>query len=162
MFKAHRLSKHLPLGSRVINWKKRIRSASARAPSIAQQITPDECLPKEQLLSRNVERFRGGLFFKAVRLLFHSTLGLRVIKKKKKCRPPSIAQQITPDECLPEDQLVSRNVERFRGGLVFMAHRLLYHSTLGLRVTKKKTRKCLPPSIAQQITPDKCLPSVHD
>ena len=31
-----------------------------------------------------------------------------------------------------------RNVKRFRGGLVFKAHRLLYHSTLGLRVIKKK------------------------
>jgi len=30
---------------------------------------------------------------------------------------------------------------RFRGGLVFKAHRLLYHSTLGLRVIKKKRRK---------------------
>ena len=28
--------------------------------------------------------FRGGLLFKAHRLLYHSTLGLRVIKKKKK------------------------------------------------------------------------------
>jgi len=27
-----------------------------------------------------------------------------------------------------------RNVKRFRAGLVFKAHRLLYHSTLGLRV----------------------------
>jgi len=27
---------------------------------------------------------------------------------------------------------------RFRGGLVFKAHRLLHHSTLGLRVIKKK------------------------
>ena len=27
-----------------------------------------------------------------------------------------------------------RNVQRFRGGLVFKAHRLLYHSTIGLRV----------------------------
>ena len=27
---------------------------------------------------------------------------------------------------------------RFRGGLVLKAHRLLYHSTLGLRVIKKK------------------------
>ena len=36
------------------------------------------------LLSRNVNRFRGGLVFKADRLLYHSTLGLRVIKKKKK------------------------------------------------------------------------------
>ena len=26
----------------------------------------------------------------------------------------------------------------FRGGLVFKTHRLLYHSTLGLRVIKKK------------------------
>jgi len=31
-----------------------------------------------------------------------------------------------------------RNVQRFRGGLVFKAHRLLHHSTLGLRVIKKK------------------------
>ena len=29
-------------------------------------------------------RFTGGLVFKAQRLLYHSTLGLRVIKKKKK------------------------------------------------------------------------------
>ena len=28
--------------------------------------------------------------------------------------------------------------DRFRGGLVFKAHRLLYHSTLSLRVIKKK------------------------
>jgi len=28
-------------------------------------------------------------------------------------------------------------VQRFRGGLVFKAHRRVYHSTLGLRVIKK-------------------------
>jgi len=33
-----------------------------------------------------VQRFRGGLVFKAHRLVYHSTLGLRVIKKKKKTR----------------------------------------------------------------------------
>jgi len=33
------------------------------------------------------------------------------------------------------------NVQRFRGGLVCKAHRLLYHSTLGLRVIKKKKKK---------------------
>ena len=38
----------------------------------------------EQLLRRNVKRFPGGLVFKAHRLLYHSTLGVRVIKKKKK------------------------------------------------------------------------------
>ena len=31
-----------------------------------------------------------------------------------------------------------RNVNWFRGGLVFKTHRLVYHSTLGLRVIKKK------------------------
>jgi len=35
-------------------------------------------------LDRNVKRFRGGLVFKAHRLVYHSTLGLRVIIKKKK------------------------------------------------------------------------------
>ena len=39
---------------------------------------------QEQLLDRNVQRFRGGLLFKAHRLLYHSTLGIRVIQKKKK------------------------------------------------------------------------------
>ena len=33
----------------------------------------------------NVQRFRGGLVCKAHRLVYHSTLGLRVIKKKKTC-----------------------------------------------------------------------------
>jgi len=34
--------------------------------------------------------------------------------------------------------LLDRTVQRFRGGLVFEAHRLFHHSTLGLRVIKKK------------------------
>ena len=33
------------------------------------------------------------------------------------------------------------SVKRFRGGLVFKAHRLVYHSTLGLRAIKKKRKK---------------------
>ena len=37
-----------------------------------------------------------------------------------------------------EEQLLYRDVQRFRGGLVFKAHRRLNHSTLGLRVIKKK------------------------
>jgi len=32
-------------------------------------------------------------------------------------------------------------VKRFRGGLVFKAHRLAYHSTLGWRVIKEKKKK---------------------
>ena len=34
-----------------------------------------------------MKRFRRGLIFKARRLLYHSTLGSRVIKKKKRFRP---------------------------------------------------------------------------
>jgi len=34
-------------------------------------------------LGGGARRFRGGLVFKALRLLYHSTLGSRVIKKKK-------------------------------------------------------------------------------
>ena len=34
-----------------------------------------------------------------------------------------------------------RNLKRFRGGLVIKAHRLLYHSTLGLRVIKRREKK---------------------
>ena len=33
--------------------------------------------------------------------------------------------------------LLNRNVKRFRGGLVLKAHRLVYHSILGSRVSKK-------------------------
>ena len=42
--------------------------------------------PPEQLLYRNMQRFRGGLVFKAHRLLNHSTLGFRVIRTKKEER----------------------------------------------------------------------------
>ena len=43
-------------------------------------------MQQEQLLRINVKRSRGGLVFKAHRLLYHSTLGLRVIKNKRKWR----------------------------------------------------------------------------
>ena len=36
--------------------------------------------------------------------------------------------------------LLRRNVQWFQGGLVLKAHRLLYHSTLCLRVITKKRR----------------------
>jgi len=39
-----------------------------------------------------------------------------------------------------EEQMLSRNVERFQGGLVFQSHRLWYHSALGSRVLKKKKK----------------------
>ena len=38
-----------------------------------------------------------------------------------------------------QEQLLRRNVKRFRGELVFGADKLVYHSTLGSRVKKNKT-----------------------
>jgi len=91
-----------------------------------------------------VKRFRGGLVCKAHRRLYHSTLGLSVIKKKKRIlgfgvwgfgvgRHPPMRPSVIPSPDEPKSA----------GGPVFKAHRLLYHSTLGLRVIKKK-KKSLP------------------
>jgi len=44
-------------------------------------------------------------------------------------------------ESLRTEHLLSRNVKRFRGGLVFKAHRRVYHSTLGLRVSNKEAEE---------------------
>ena len=41
---------------------------------------------------------------------------------------------------MPPKQLASLDL-RFQGGLVFKAHRLFYHSILGLRVIRKKKKK---------------------
>ena len=43
----------------------------------------DKVTLDEKLLRRNGKRFPGGLVLKAHRLLYHSTLDWRVIKKKK-------------------------------------------------------------------------------
>jgi len=58
-------------------------------------------------LGNTVKRFRGGLVFKAHRLLYRSTLGLRVIKKKKK----------------KQHARLGNTVKWFRGGLVFKPRR---------------------------------------
>ena len=52
--------------------------------AFAQLYRPVQFSIYEQLLCRKVKRFRGGLEFKAHRLWYYSTLGLRKIKKKKK------------------------------------------------------------------------------
>ena len=41
-----------------------------------------------------------------------------------------------------QEHLLRRNVKRFRGGLVFKAHRLLYHSTLDSKVIIKNRAPC--------------------
>jgi len=61
----------------------RIRSVSPPNPS-SLNIAGVLVVRGGVVLHRNVKRFRGGLVFKAHRLLYHSTLGSRVVKKKKK------------------------------------------------------------------------------
>ena len=51
-----------------------------------------------------------------------------------------------PPSTLYSSQFNNKNVKRSRGGLVFKAHRLLYHSTLGLRVIKSVWRSRSAPS----------------
>ena len=58
---------------------------------------------------------------------------------------------ITFLRALLEVPLLHINVQRFRGGLVFKAHRLLYHSTLGLRVIKRDEDS--PPRAAHHVPP---------
>jgi len=83
--------------------------------------------PGIQPLYRTMHWFRGGLVFEAQTLLYHSTIGLRVIKKtRRRSRvKPSGMQIFTP---APGIQPLYRTVQWFRDELDFEAHRLVCHS----------------------------------
>jgi len=72
-------------------------------------------------------------YLRFIDVVYHSTLGVRVIKKKKKSsEDPARTQRDAP---LPSDQ-----------GTPYSYLRLIdfvYHSTLGLRLIKKKKREHL-------------------
>ena len=59
----------------------------------------------------DVQWFRGGLVFKAHRLLHHSTLGSRVKTKKKKKSTCSSGEEAFSSERSPEARLSSRCVK---------------------------------------------------
>ena len=48
---------------------------------------------------------------------------------------------VRADHCPVREQPLRRIVKRFRGGIVFKAHRLSYLSTLGSRVIKKPSSR---------------------
>ena len=85
-----RFSPGLPPGWRGFTFEKRLESRRSSMPlppawRLCDSIScGQEFSIEEQLLRRNVNRFRGGLVFKAHRLVYYSTLGLRVIKEKKR------------------------------------------------------------------------------
>ena len=85
------------------------------------------------LLSGNVERFRGGLAFKAHRLVYHSTLDSRVIKKKKKkLRQVKVVHGRRLEPPLPAIQ-DEYSAEIWSGSEEGSCLRWLYHSTLDSR-----------------------------
>ena len=78
---------------------------------------------QEQLLCIMVKRFRAGIVFKAHRLSYHSTLGLRVIEKKKSCQLEKCLRRGAPSgrwrravvrtpRCLAPSRTASPVVER--------------------------------------------------
>ena len=69
--------------------------------------------------------------FKAHRLL---KKGFRLKREARGCQ--NLDPHRPPTFCVQD--LLHINVQRFRGGLVFMAHSRLYHTTLGLIVIQKK------------------------
>jgi len=116
---------------------------------------------KNKLLGRNVKRFRGGLVFKTLRLCVSLNSRLESNKEEEgedrcgRCLELPHFEAVRAATHLELPHLIRAlrgglseavrgrggplwEVKRFRGGLVFKAHRLLYHSTLGLRVIKKK------------------------
>jgi len=102
---------------------------------------------KEQLLSRNVKQFRGGLVFEAHRLF--ASLNARLESNKEEEGPRKRETVVDRrvwvrhrDGIFAADMQLQkhradgngqRNVQWFRGGLAFEAHRLWYHPAEGSR-----------------------------
>ena len=62
------------------------------------------------------------------------------------------AAALAPSTCIGFSNLkqpIYINVQRFRGGLVSKAHRLLYQSTLGLRVITKERKNWVSCIVSQ-------------
>ena len=56
------------------------------------------------------------------------------------CQSRSVAEHARSKKLPLQEQVLWRNVKRSGGGLVFKAHRLVHHSTLGLRIIKQKKK----------------------
>ena len=80
---------HSTLGLRVTKKEKRKKAGIQTLPSLAQSFVEgcSALLPRSTHLFSFDTWFRGGLVVKAHRLLYHSPLGWRVIKKKRSWTP---------------------------------------------------------------------------
>ena len=80
--------------------------------------------------------FRNTAVDKPLRMCISTSTGPSVLTTRMR-----LDQSTAPGRCTKfsiQDQLFRRNVKQLRGGLVSKAHRLLFHSTLGSRIIKKK------------------------
>ena len=106
------------------------------APCIRQEVRA-----RDEMLYRNVQWFQSGLVLQAHRLVYHSTLGLRVMTQKKE---RTARFRLSGGRRLPSHSLkiarVWQNGEPFSRNNVKSDRsvRLLYRSTLGAQVMKVK------------------------
>ena len=77
------------------------------------------------LFSRMCSGSEAGSYLRLMDFVYHSTLCLRAIKRRADLYSDGHGEE---DQPRYRDQFHLRNVQWFRGGLVFGAHRLLYHS----------------------------------
>ena len=84
-----------------------------------------------------------------------SSVGGTLARGKQACRDGGSWRRASMRPQPSRRSTTPRSPLRFRGGLVFKAHILVYHSTLGLRVIKKKRRSDPPtlPSIDSATIP---------
>jgi len=108
----------------------------------------------KKVLRRIVKRFRGGLVFKALRLIYHSTLGSRVKNKKKEKKPgtpPGATPKAPVGSVLDLKTTTSQNCEavprraRSQGSQIVVS--------LNSRLENKKKKKPGTPSGAMPKAP---------
>jgi len=126
VFKAHRLC--VSLNSRLESHKERERDG----------LHLPQALPKGPPRFKNGET--GGFPYQTRGLSCHErgscSHKTELLQPRRQALHPHPARQ--SDFLNKPMELLYRHLQRFRGGLVFKAHRRVYHSTLGLRVIKKK------------------------
>jgi len=98
----------------------------------------------EGLGFRNVKRFRGGLVFKAHRLLYLSTLGLRVINKRREEK--KVGVQVLGGR-VPQGAQIS--VSLWRGA--HLSHAIPWEKLFIKRIIKRIYKEFLPRSLPQSL-----------
>jgi len=107
----------------------------------SRQLSPTFCSFRCQLLRTSLREWStlGGPLVTPLVAGGISQLGLRTVECPLTLYRGATPRPFRTAPTAPRSKL-TRGQLGFRGGLVFKAHILLYHSTLGLRVIKKKKK----------------------